>query len=292
MTSKRLFCFGLGYSARRLADRLLAEGWRVAGTTRDEAKAGELRAAGVEACVFDRGQPLADAATALAGTTHLLSSVPPNREGDPVLDHHAGDIAALAGRLAWAGYLSTTGVYGNREGGWVDEESELHPTSARAERRVAAEHAWLRLHAGQGIPVHVFRLAGIYGPGRSPLDAVRQGRAKRIDKPGQVFSRIHVEDIATVLQASMARPNPGRVYNVCDDEPAAPAEVTEHACRLLGVESPPLVALEDAGLSDMGKTFWQDNKRVSNRRMHEELGVRLAYPDYRTGLEALLGGGG
>jgi nucleoside-diphosphate-sugar epimerase len=153
---------------------------------------------------------------------------------------------------------------------------------------VAAESAWRALRETAGLPVHVFRLAGIYGPGRNPLETVRKGNAKRIDKPGQVFSRIHVEDIATVLEASIAEPNPGRTYNVCDDAPAAPADVTAFACELLGVEPPPLVPLEEAGLSDMGRTFWQDNKRVDNTRMHRELGVELTYPDYRTGLRSLV----
>lgn len=286
----RLFIFGYGDSAAAFAARMRARGAGVAATCRSAEKAGRLRAEGIDAHVFDGETPMADAPAALAGATHLLSSVPPDADGDPVLRHHAADIRAAA-PYAWIGYLSTTGVYGDRDGGWVDEESELRPTSPRCERRVAAERAWLRLHGEHGLPVHIFRLAGIYGPGRSPLDAVRQGRAKRIDKPGQVFSRIHVDDIARVLEAAIARPRPGRVYNVCDDEPAAPAEVTAHACRLLDVEPPPLVPLEQAGLSEMGRTFWRDNKRVSNRRLHDELGVELAYPDYRSGLKALLAAG-
>jgi len=283
----RLFCFGLGYSARALAEALLAEGWRVAGTTRDPDKAEALRAAGIEAHLFDRGHPLADPDAALAGTTHLLSSVPPDAEGDPVLDAHGPALAARAGRASWAGYLSTTGVYGDRGGGRVDEESALHPTSARSRRRLAAEDHWRALGQESGLPVHVFRLAGIYGPGRNPLESVRRGTARRIHKPGQAFSRIHVADIVTVLRASMARPAPDRIYNVCDDLPAAPAEVTDYACRLLGVEPPPLVPYEEAELSEMAKSFWADNKRVDNTRLHRDLGVTLAYPDYRRGLDAL-----
>lgn len=287
----RLFVFGLGYSARVVARRLQARGWTVAGTTRNEAAAAALRAEGVEVSLFDRDRPLADPAAALAATTQLLSSVPPDAEGDPVLDLHGPDIAACR-RLAWIGYLSTTGVYGDRGGDWVDEESELAPTSARATRRVAAERAWLALHRDHGLPVHLFRLAGIYGPGRSALDQARAGTAKRIDKPGQVFSRIHVDDIATVLEASIARPRPGRAYNVCDDNPAPPAEVVARACALLGREPPPLVPFEAAELSPMARSFYQDNKRVSNRRIKEELGVTLAYPDYDAGLRAILAAGG
>lgn len=290
----RLFCFGFGFSARALARRLLeaqgAEaGWAVAGTTRSTEKAAELRAAGVEACLFDRAHPLDPAV--LAGTTHLLVSIAPDGEGqgagDPVLDRHAADIAALP-ELKWIGYLSTTGVYGDWQGAEVDETSELRGTKGRNLRRIQAEAAWLRLPAEKGLPVHVFRLAGIYGPGRSVLDQVRAGRARRIDKPGHLFSRIHVEDIAKTLQASMTRPRPGRVYNVCDDEPATAAEVTAYACALLGVEPPPLIPLEEAEMSPMALSFWEDNRLVSNRRLHDELGVTLDYPDYRAGLKAIL----
>ena len=282
--ARRLFCFGLGYSARRLAERLLTRGWRVAGTTRSGAKVAALAEAGIEAFLFDRGRPLDDPAAALAGTTHLLSSVPPDADGDPVLGQHGADIARAPG-LQWVGYLSTTGVYGDRDGGWVDEDSALTPSGERGRRRLAAERVWLALF---GHPAHLFRLAGIYGPGRSALDTVRAGTAKRIDKPGQVFSRIHVADIATVLEASIAKPNPGRAYNLCDDEAAPPAEVIEYACRLLGQPPPPLVPFDDAELSPMARSFYADNKRVSNRRIKEELGVRLAYPDYKAGLRALL----
>jgi nucleoside-diphosphate-sugar epimerase len=282
----RLFCFGLGYTARVLAGRLLARGWRVAGTTRSEDEARTLTRAGFEVFLFDRSRTLADPGAALAGTTHLLSSVPPDDDGDPVIDCHGADIAGLKG-LAWAGYLSTTGVYGDRDGGWVDEDSALEPTGPRGRKRVSAEAAWLALARDHGLPVHVFRLAGIYGPGRNALATVRAGQAKRVDKPGQVFSRIHVDDIAAVLEASMARPNPGRAYNVCDDDPASPAEVIAYACGLLGVAPPPLVPFEQAELSPMARSFYRDNKRVSNRRIKQELGVELSYPDYRGGLDRL-----
>jgi len=281
----RLFCFGLGFSALALARRRLADGWAVAGTTRSAEKAAELRAEGIAAVVFDRGQPLS--AKALAGASHLLVSIAPDDLGDPVLDCHAEQIAALPD-LQWIGYLSTTGVYGDWQGAEVDETAELRGAKGRNRARIAAEAAWLALQAERGLPVHVFRLAGIYGPGRSALDAVRSGRARRIDKPGHLFSRIHVEDIATTLEASIARPRPGRVYNVCDDEAAPAAEVTAYACQLLGVEAPPLIPLERVEMSPMARSFWQDNRLVSNRRLHEELGVTLAYPDYRAGLAAIL----
>lgn len=279
MAERRLLCFGLGYSARAFA-RLLGAEWTVVGTTRG-GDAGSTR--------FDREHPLSPAN--FAGVTHILASIPPDAAGDPVLDCHAADIAGLKD-LRWLGYLSTTGVYGTRDGGWVDETSELRPIGARGAHRVAAEAGWLDLWRARGVPAHVFRLAGIYGRGRSAFDALRAGTAKRIDSGVQVFSRIHVDDIATVLLASIARPRPGAVYNVCDDEPAAPGDVVTHAAGLIGVEPPPLVPLAEANLTPMAKTFYADNKRVSNALIKQELGVALAYPNYRAGLSAVLAAGG
>jgi nucleoside-diphosphate-sugar epimerase len=280
----RLFCFGLGYCGAALAARLHARGWPVAGTARGADNVAALREAGIDAFHFDRGQPLdGAAAVALAGATHVLSCVPPDEAGDAVLDCHGRDIATVGG-LIWVGYLSTTGVYGDRDGGWVDEDSALEPTGARGRARVAAERGWRAL----GLPLHIFRLAGIYGPGRNAIASVRAGTAKRIDKPGQVFSRIHVADIAAVLEASMRQPHPGRIYNVCDDDPASPADVIAYACDLLGQTPPSLVPFADADLSEIGRSFYRDNKRVRNERIKSELGIRLAYPDYKAGLKALL----
>ena len=278
---RHLLCFGLGYSARMLAGRLGDDGWQVTGTSRDPRER--------DCLCFDRDSPLPS--SAFAGVSHILVSIPPDASGDPALDRHADDIAALPG-LAWLGYLSTTGVYGDRAGGWVDENSELRPSGPRGRRRVAAEAGWQGLWRRRGVPVHIFRLAAIYGPGRSPFDALRAGTAKRIDKPGQVFSRIHVEDLASVLIASIARPRPGAIYNVCDDEPAAPEAVVAHAASLLGLPAPPLVPFEAAGLSPMARSFYDDNKRVSNALIKKELGVRLRYPNYRAGLAAILAAGG
>lgn len=288
MTAPRLFCFGLGYSARVLARRLAARGWTVAGTSRNSDKRAALEAEGFTLHGFTREAPLDDPAAALDGVTHILSSIAPDADGDPVLDAHGGTVRALPG-LRWAGYLSTTGVYGNRDGGWVDEDSETRATAPRGRRRIAAEAAWRGL-TGNGLPAHVFRLAGIYGPGRSALDQVRAGRARRIDKPGHLFSRIHVDDIATVLETSIARPDPGAVYNVCDDAPAPSADVVAEACRLLGVAPPPLVPFAEAlaDMSPMARSFWSDSRRVRNDRIREVLGVDLRYPDYRTGLAGIL----
>ncbi len=287
MPTPRLFVFGLGYSAMALAHALLAAGWRVAGTTRTPERKAELERSGIETFLFDRGRPLDDARAALDGTTHLLVSVPPDERGDPVLAHHAGDVAGLMG-LDWAGYLSTTGVYGDTGGEWVSEASWLKPTGDRQRRRVEAERGWLDQHRRHGVPMHVFRLAGIYGPGRSAIDSLRAGTAKRIDKPGHVFCRIHVDDVAAVLRASMERPNLGGIYNVADDLPAPQHEVVEHAARLLGVEPPPLTPFAEAALSPMAASFYADCRRVRNDRIRNRLGVALRYPDYRAGLSGVL----
>lgn len=286
-----LFCFGYGYSAAALSRLLRGEGWTISGTCRTPEKRRALCAEGIQAFLFDRGRPLNDAVATLAEVTHLLVSVPPDADGDPVLDQHADSIAS-APSLRWIGYLSTTGVYGDTGGALVDEKAPLRPTVERSVRRAGAERAWLALFAEQGLPVHVFRLAGIYGPGRNTLDQVRRGEARRIERPGHAFSRIHVDDIAGVLRASIVRPRAGAVYNVCDDEAAAPAEVTALACRLLQVPVPPAISFDDAlpSMSAMARSFWQDNRRVDNTRIKRELGVRLRYPTYREGLAALAGG--
>jgi len=283
-----LFCFGLGYSATFLARQLLAKGWRITGTCRSRDTQVELSRLGIEAHLFDRDHRIGNLSALLEPTTHLLSSVPPDEGGDPVLDLHRAEIDAVSQRLNWIGYLSTTGVYGDRNGGWVDEMSEIKPSGERGRRRAAAEAGWLALSQ----PAHLFRLAGIYGPGSSALDTVREGRAKRIVKSGQIFSRIHVADIARVLEASMARPHPGAAYNVCDDDPAPPSDVIAFAAALLNVPPPPEVPFEQADLSAMARSFYEDNKRVSNSRIKRELGVALQYPSYRVGLPAIVAAGG
>lgn len=277
--TRTLVTLGHGYSAAALAATLA--GWRVLGTTRSRSAA--LRAAGVEPvdwqdrAAVDRAIGMADA---------LLVSLPPGPEGDPVLARHRPALAASP--AAWVGYLSTTGVYGDRQGGWVDEDGALAPAGERGQRRVAAEAGWL----DTGLPVQLFRLAGIYGPGRSVLDKLREGRAQRVEKAGQVFSRIHVDDVGRVLAASLARPTPGRAYNVADDLPASPAAVVAFGAALLGLPLPPLVPFEAAVLTPMAASFWAESKRVSNARIKAELGVTLAFPDYRAGLAAVLAAGG
>lgn len=281
-----LFIFGYGYCARALAESLMGEGWTVSATCRDAEKQDRLRRSGIDAHLFDRDRALDGAGrAALRRSDHLLSSVPPDAAGDPVMDAHAADIRDGA-PYTWIGYLSTTGVYGNRDGGEVDETSALTPSGERGQRRVDAETAWFGLAAAG--PVHSFRLAGIYGPGRNALETVRQGRARRVVKPGQVFSRIHRDDVVAILRASIARPNAGAAYNCCDDNPAPPQDVIALACELLGVDPPPEVPFDEAELSPMARSFYSDNKLVSNARIKRELGVELRWPDYRNALKSLL----
>jgi nucleoside-diphosphate-sugar epimerase len=283
--TRRLFCFGLGYTAFALARQLMGEGWAIAGTTRAADKQARLAGDGFDMYGFARDRPLAHPGAALAGTTHVLTSIDPDEAGDPVLAHHVADLRQCAA-LEWAGYLSTTGVYGDRGGAWVDEADAVAPTMPRTRRRVAAEGHWL----ASGLPTHIFRLAGIYGPGpgRNALATVRAGTARRIVKPGQVFGRVHVDDIVQVLRASMTRPNPGAIYNVADDEPAPPQDVIAFACELLGVTPPPAVPYEQAQLSPMARSFYADSRRVDNARIKRELRVTLRHPTYREGLRAIL----
>jgi len=274
-----LLSFGHGYSAQALVPALLARGWHVIGTTRNPVKADAFRAAGVEPLIWP-----GDLTAALARATHILCSASPDANGDPFLAVARDQIAASA--AGWVGYLSTTGVYGDHQGGWVDEDTPLNPGSARAVQRVLAERQW----QATGLPLHIFRLAGIYGPGRGPFEKVRDGTARRILKPGQVFSRIHVDDIAQVLQASMDHPDPGAVYNVCDDDPAPPEDVLSHAAALLGLPEPPGVPYDEAEMTPMARSFYAESKRVRNDRIKADLGVALRYPTYREGLAALLAG--
>lgn len=287
----RLFVFGLGYSAGVLARRVLAAGGQVAGTVRDPAVVATLRADGIAAFPFDTGRAL-DAA-ALRGATHVLSSVPPDEHGDPAWRTAHGLIAAERATVRWLGYLSTTGVWGDRQGGWVDEGTPPAPGNARSAWRLVAEAQWLGLGREIGAPAQIFRLPGIYGPGRSALDQVRSGTARRIDKPGHAFSRIHVEDIATTVLASMDRPRDGAVYIVADDEPAPNADVIALACTLLGRPVPAAVPYEEAakGMSAMARSFWAENRRVRNELIKRELGVVLKYPTYREGLHGIVAAG-
>ncbi len=289
MKAPRLFCFGLGYSAQVLARRLQAQGWQIAGTVRSVQKAEALAQQGIESFVFDEDQALSPTAIAwLCGADAMLSSLPGNDAGDAALSAVTALLAQdprCLERLRWAGYLSTTVVYGDWQGARVDEASPTKATTARGLRRLAFEQAW----SGLGLPMHIFRLAGIYGPGRSALNSLRAGKARRLDKPGQVFSRIHVEDIAGVLAASLAKPAaaPGQVeiYNVCDSFSCPPGEVIEYAAQLLDMSPPPLIPFDDADLSPMARSFYADNKRVDSSKLARALGYSLQFPTYREGLD-------
>jgi nucleoside-diphosphate-sugar epimerase len=274
-----LFCFGFGFSAQALAAGLKNRGWKISATSRTVEGVAKINASSLAGFIFDANLKIP------SDVTHLLISAPPDENGDPVLRDFAEQLQNLK-HAQWAGYLSTTGVYGDKGGDWVDEETPLTPNTARGQRRLAAEQAWLKT----GIPVHLFRLAGIYGPGRNQLLTVKNGTAKRIVKAGQIFSRIHVDDIAGVLAASITKPNPSRAYNVCDDEPCPPQDVVAYAAELLGLPLPPEIPFEQAELSPMAKSFYADSKRVSNTRIKTELGYHLQYSSYRVGLSALKSG--
>jgi nucleoside-diphosphate-sugar epimerase len=285
MNAAHLLIFGLGYSGAAVARAAVAAGYAVSATCRDPGGANPPK--GVGLCRFEAAE------AALAQATHVLCTAPPGEDSDPAL-HRYGAALAQSPRLIWAGYLSTTGVYGDRQGGWVDETSEVHPVAPRAIRRVAAEQGWAAL--APRIAVDLFRVAGIYGPGRSILDDLRAGRARRVIKPGHQFGRIHRDDIAGAVLAAMAqardpsRPKGVRVLHLCDDEPAESAVVTAYAAGLLGIAPPPTIAYEDAleSMGEMARGFWADNRKVASRLTQEWLGYRWRYPTYREGLASVL----
>ncbi len=285
MAPGKIFFLGFGYCARALAGLLQAESWAVSGSCQDEASWDDLKKAGFEAISAEDALP----PEALAGVTHFLNSVPPGGNGDPFISSMLAAPEKLQG-IPWTGYLSSLGVYGGSAGELMGEGSIPKPSHERAKRRLEAEQAWQALDPN----MHVFRLAGIYGPGRSTLDRVRAGRAERIEKPGHEFSRIHVADVVAVLRASINRPNAGAIYNVLDDEAAAQARVVEYACGLLGTKPPPLIPFDEAQktLSPMSLSFWQDFRRVDNSRIKKEQEMRPAYPTYREGLTAIFEDGG
>jgi len=283
----KFFAFGLGYSAQALAGPLAARGWEIAGTVRDPGTLERLKQRGYKMARFADPSDRDGVANLLRGTTHLLHSIPPVAGVDPVLAQFRDQLAALAS-LRWVGYLSTVGVYGGSDGAWVDESMKPEPRNARTEARVAAEKEWLAFGEETGCPVQIFRLAGIYGPGRSAFDKLRDGTARRIVKQGQVFNRIHVDDIASTLEASIARPRQGAIYNIADNYPAPPDEVIAYAAELAGLPLPPAVPFEEAELTPMARSFYEGNRRIANHLIKSELGVQLAFPSYREGLAAVL----
>ncbi len=281
----RVFVFGLGYTGLAFANSIRDRADWIGGTVRSAEKAAALGGEGIAASLFDGRRPGPGVADALAAATHVLVTISQGEAGDPVLAAHGADMLA-APDLRWVGYLSTVGVYGDHGGAWIDEETPTDPRAARTAARVATEAAWAEFGRRRDVPTGIFRLAGIYGPGRNPMVKLAEGTAHRIVKPGQVFNRIHVGDIASTLGAAIARPA-SRIYNVTDDEPAPPQDVVAYAAALMGVPPPPEVPYETADLSPMARSFYEGNRRIANRRIREELGVRLAYPTYRDGLSAL-----
>jgi len=281
-----LFIFGPGYTAQQFVRTYRGQFARISGTFRSDLKAAALKTSGIIPYFFDDERRDAGILDEIACADALLVSIPPVFGQDPVLKSLSHAIAS-ASRLRWIGYLSTVGVYGNANGAWVDETTPLNPVNERSRHRIAAEDQWLDLGRGAPFAVEVFRLAGIYGPGRNALLKVADGTARRLIKPGQAFNRIHTADIAQVLMASIERPSRNTIYNVADDEPSPPQDVITYAARLLGLEPPREVAFADADLSPMARSFYQDNKRVRNARIRNELGVTLRFPTYREGLEAL-----
>ena len=277
----RLLSLGHGYSAGALAARLVPEGWHVVGTTRSADKMAGIAATGVEPVLWSGG----DLRPLIAEFPNILISAGPGPEGDPVLTEFRDAVADAAPQARWVGYLSTTGVYGDHAGGWVDEQTPLNPSTARGQARVDAEADWQSI---SDLPLHIFRLAGIYGLGRGPFAKVHNGTARRIIKQGQVFSRIHVEDIASALELSLNAPSGGAIYNLCDDDPAPPEEVISYAAELLGLPVPPAIAFEDAEMTPMARSFYAESKRVRNDRIKRDLGWVPRYPDYRSGLAAML----
>lgn len=279
-----LFCFGFGYTAHALADRIAPNGVRLAGTTTSADKAKAMAEIGVSARIWTGGD--IDPSW-LDEINALLISVPPGAVGCPAFIAAQKAIADRCTKWRWIGYLSTNGVYGDHDGAWVDETTPLRATSDRAKCRIAAERQWLDFAARSELPISVFRLPGIYGPGRSAIDTVLAGKARRIFKEGQVFNRMHVADIAAALEAAMKHPLIHDIYNLADDEPSPPQDVIEYASELLGRPVPPLLPIEEVEMSPMAKSFYGDNKRVSNQRIKEAFGLSLRFPTYREGLKAI-----
>jgi len=286
-TAKKLFCFGFGYTCSYLAQHLIDDGWSIGGTTTDPDNCEFLRDHGIDAILFNQSHPISNIENYLKDTTHILLSIPPNEYGDISYETHGHELCHLK-NLEWIGYLSTTAVYGNQDGNWVNEETPPAPTSRRGSQRLIAENKWYEFYKRHNLPLHIFRLAGIYGPGRSAIDTVRMGTARRIKKEGHVFNRVFVDDIVQTLIASMNAPKPGEIYNVADDMPAPSHEVIEYAYNLLNMEPPPIIPFEQADLAPIVRSFYSDNKRIKNDKIKEELGVNLICPDFKSGLDACL----
>lgn len=284
MTIDTVFIFGAGYSARAFAETNAGRSARIFGTTRVADKFRGLENSGVTPLLFDGLSLSEPVLAALRETTRLVVSIAPGETGDPALAL-LGDLRAIMPALRWVGYLSTVGVYGDHDGGWVDETSQCRPVSRRSVERVGAEQAWLAAGETAGLPVAILRLSGIYGPGRNAFVNLAAGTARRLIKPGQVFNRIHVDDIAGALW-HLAERNLGGIFNITDDEPAPPQDVVTYAAALMGVQPPPEEDFETAQLSPMGRSFYGEIKRVANSAI-KKAGYRFLFPDYRAALDAM-----
>jgi nucleoside-diphosphate-sugar epimerase len=273
--------FGHGYTAQALTPYLNEKGWTVFGTSRSKDNFSDIEKSGATPILWGSDE----LRSVIKEAALVLSSVAPKKGNDPVIQMYGEDLKENSSQIKWAGYLSTISVYGDTKGEWVNESSPLKPSTNRGIARVNAEKKWLK---NNFLPSHIFRLGGIYGPNRDPFQKVLQGKAVKIIKPGQVFSRMHILDIVQTLLASISQPKPHSIYNLCDDNPAPPQDVLSYAAKLLSVDQPPAVRFEDADLSEMAKSFYAENKRVSNQLIKSELGVDLSYPDYKVGLESLL----
>ena len=278
------FCFGLGFSGSALGQSLIRDGWKVSGTTRDPKKLKTLEKEGFNTFFFPGEDCLIE--EQIFSSTHVMITIPPQCTIDIIFKKFRNAIIQSE-NLRWLGYLSSTGVYGNHDGEWVDETSNLLPNTERNCSRLEIENQWLQLNREEKVGVHIFRPAGIYGPGRNVLETVKLGRGKRINKKGQINNRIHVDDLIKTLKASMKRPNPGSIYNVCDDEPAASKEVVEFACKLLKIDLPKERSFNKAEFSEMAQTFYLDNKKIRNEKIKSELKIKLKYPNYREGLKSI-----
>jgi nucleoside-diphosphate-sugar epimerase len=278
----RMMILGAGYSGQAIAAEMIDAGASVCGTTRSSEKAAHVASLGIRPLLFDGTQISDDLRDELAQTTHLVQSIAPGQAGDPLLTLTRGDLRSLCPNLAWAAYLSTVGVYGDHGGDWVTEDTECRPVSQRSVERVTAEQGWMEAGAAAGIPVAILRLSGIYGPGRNGFLNLAAGTARRLVKPGQVFNRIRVEDIGSATRFLVQR-DLGGIFNITDDEPAPPQDVVTEAARLMGIDPPAEQTFATAELSPMARSFYGENKRVSNAKICN-LGFRFAYPDYRISL--------
>ncbi|NGP16890.1 SDR family oxidoreductase [Devosia aurantiaca] len=282
----KAFFFGLGYSSQHAVKAMLERGFAIGGTVRLAEKAERLQAEGVDAIVFDGERPGSEVGAALEHVTHVILSAAPGDDGDPVLLHHRAELDA-APRLEWLCYYSTVGVYGDFDGAWIDETVPLVPRNMRSDLRVLAEQAWRDYAVQRGVPLTILRLAGIYGPGRSTFDKLRDGTARRVIKPGQVFNRIHVDDIARVTALAAERRLDG-TFNMADDEPTPPQDVIAYGAEMIGMPVPPDLPFETTEMSPMQRSFYRDNKRVSNLAIKQALGIEMLYPNYRAGLRQIL----